>query len=466
MKGILWFTAFCLFCIQHYPFAASTERALKLERPNIVFIIADDLGPNDTSFMGNGEVRTPALDKLAARSVVLERVYVASPSCAPSRGAMLSGLMPFRNGAEPNHTYVRDDVKQLPVYMKELGYEVAAIGKIAHGTDKRAGFDYDNRNISLEKIGIVSDYLKQRKSNKPLLLMVGIKDPHVPWPDEYFPQYDPDSLTLPPQLIDTWDTRLEFARYYTDVERMDKQVAATLDAVEEYLGPDPIIIFTSDHGAQLPYGKWNNYETGVKAPMLVSWPGVVEPGTRNKALISLVDLLPSLMEIAGGTPPESGYGKNQIDGRSFLQILKGQTDSHRDYVFSTNSSASHHTYPLRSVCSERFRYIRNVFPELNFTVQTDHNPEAQSHNLWVSWIEAATTDSAIAKKVRDYHRRPAEELYDLRVDPGEQRNLAGDPDYVQTLRKLRAVTDNWIRQSGDTLQMHGKPMEVLLPLVR
>ena len=172
------------------------------------------------------------------------------------------------------------------------------------------------------------------------------------------------------------------------------------------------------------------------------------------------------VEARPGTPPESGYGSNQIDGRSFLSLIKGESDRHRDYVFSTNSSAAHHTYPLRSVCNNRFRYIRNIYPELNFTCQTDHNPEAQSHNLCVSWVSTAKLDPKIARKVQEYHQRPAEELYDLQADPNEQCNLADDPEYVQTLRKLRAITDNWIRLSGDTLEMHGKPMRLLYPLER
>ena len=262
------------------------------------------------------------------------------------------------------------------------------------------------------------------------------------------------------------DTRLELARYYTDVERMDQQVATTLEAVETYLVPETIIFFTSDHGAQLPYGKWNNYESGVRVPMLVSWPGVAEPGKRSRALISFVDILPTLIEIGGGTPPETGYGSSQIDGRSFLSLIKGESVRHRDYVFSTNSSAAHHTYPLRSTCNDRFRYIRNVYPELHFTSQTDHNREAQSHNLWVSWVSNAKSDPNIARKVHEYHQRPVEELYDLKADPNEQRNLAADPEYVQTLRKLRAITDNWIRLSGDTLEMHGKPMRLLYPIKR
>lgn len=432
--------------------------------PNIVFIIADDLGPGDTGFMGNSDVRTPALDKLASRSAVLERVYVASPSCAPSRGALLSGLMPFRNGAEPNHTLVRDDVKQLPHYFKELGYEAASIGKITHGTDKRAGFDYDNRNISLEKIGIVADYLSGRKSDQPLLLMVGIKDPHVPWPKQHFPHYDPDRLSLHEQLVDTPETRIELARYYSDVERMDQQVAATLDAVEEYLGDETIIFFTSDHGAQLPYGKWNNYDYSVQAPLLVSWPGVVTPGERHAALISFVDILPTMIDIAGGTPPASGYGEGDIDGRSFVSLLKGDVQRHHEHVFSTNSSAAHHTYPLRSVRTDRFRYILNVYPELVFSTQTDHNPQSESFVLWKSWVERAQQDPAVARKVRLYHHRPQEELYDLQTDPHEQRNLADDSAFAETLETHRRALKQWMKHSGDTLQMHGKPMEIFLPL--
>ena len=198
--------------------------------------------------------------------------------------------------------------------------------------------------------------------------------------------------------------------------------------------------------------------------MLVCWPGIAEAGRLSRALISFVDILPTLIEIAGGTPPESGYGSNQIDGRSFLSLIKGEFDRHRDYVFSTNSSANHHTYPLRSVCNDHFRYIRNVCPELNFTCQTDHNPTAQSHNLWVSWVGIAKSDPNIARKVQEYHQRPVEELYNLRADPNEQRNLAGDPEYLQTLRKLRTITDNWIRLSGDTLEIHGEPMQLLYPL--
>ena len=137
--------------------------------------------------MGNPDIRTPALNELAERSTVFERLYVASPSCALPV-PMLSGLMPFRNGAEPNHTHVRDDVRQLPHYMRDLGYEVATIGKIAHGTDDRAGFDYVDRDISLENIGIVSDYPSQRK-RRAVAPDGGNHDPHVPWPNKPFPHY-------------------------------------------------------------------------------------------------------------------------------------------------------------------------------------------------------------------------------------------------------------------------------------
>ncbi len=432
--------------------------------PNILFIISDDLGTNGVGYLGNPEVRTPAVDALAARSLSLERMYVASPSCAPSRGAMLSGIMPARNGAEPNHTYVRDDVRQLPSYMRELGYEIVAIGKIQHGRASGANFDHEDRAISVESIGKVEDFLAARESTKPLLLMVGIRDPHTPWPTPAFEHYDQPELTLPPRFIDTPESRARFASYYSDVEMMDDQVAATLAAVEKHLGPDTIIFFTSDHGAQLPFGKWNNYESSLRVPTLAYVPGVTEAGTKSDALISFVDWVPTLIELAGGEAPESGYGDGQIDGRSFVDLLHGKTDHHRDYVFGTNSSAAHHTYPLRSVVNKRYRYVRNVYPELNFTVQSDHNPAAGGHPMWRSWVALAQTDDAARNFILNYHQRPAEELYDLYTDPTEQNNLAGDPAHAQTLRKLRAVTDGWVRQSGDQLLMYGRPMDVLLPV--
>ena len=434
------------------------------DRPNIVFIISDDLGTNGVGYLGNPEVRTPAVDALAARSLILERMYVASPSCAPSRGALISGLMPARNGAEPNHTYVREDVRQLPAYMRELGYEIAAIGKIQHGGGGTANFDHEDRAISPESIGKVDDYLAQRDAKKPLLLMVGIRDPHTPWPTPAFDHYDAAALPLPARFLDTPESRARFASYYSDVEMMDVQVAATLAAVEKHLGPETIIFFSSDHGSQLPFGKWNNYEFSLRVPTLAYVPGMTQPGTRSEALLSFVDWVPTLIELAGGDPPVSGYAKGEIDGHSFVGVLTGESNKHRDYVFGTNSSANHHTYPLRSVVNERYRYVRNVYPELNFTVQFDHNPEAGGHPMWRSWVELAQTDVAARKFVADYHQRPAEELYDLEADPTEERNLAGDPGHAQTLRKLRAVTDNWIRQSGDQLLMYGPPIDILLPL--
>lgn len=443
---------------------ASVQSLMAEDRPNILFIISDDLGTNGVGYLGNPEVRTPAVDALAARSLSLERVYVASPSCAPSRGAMLSGIMPARNGAEPNHTYVREDVRQLPSYMHELGYEVAAIGKIQHGAQGGANFDHEDRAISVESIGKVEDYLAARDSAKPLLLMVGIRDPHTPWPTPAFAHYDEPNLTLPPRFLDTPESRARFASYYSDVEMMDRQVEATLAAAEKHLGPDTIIFFTSDHGAQLPFGKWNNYETSLRVPTLAYLPGITEHGSKSDALISFVDWVPTLIELAGGEAPIAGYEDGQIDGLSFVEVLEGKTAHHRDYVFGTNSSAAHHTYPLRSVVNQRYRYVRNVYPELNFTCQPDHNPNAGGHPMWKSWVALAEADEAARNYILDYHQRPAEELYDIEADPTEENNLAGDPTHAQTLRKLRAVTDGWIRQSGDQLLMYGQPMDVLLPV--
>src|SRR5262245_45781777 len=156
-------------------------------KPNLVVFISDDLGGLDTTPYGSKEVRTPNIERLAGRGLKFTQAFVASPSCAPSRAAMLTGLMPARNGAEPNHSRPREEIKKLPAYLQELGYEVASFGKVAHyGHGPYYKFDYvaGEGSGNYTGIGLAVDWLKQRKSDKPLCLMVGTNWPHVPWPHD------------------------------------------------------------------------------------------------------------------------------------------------------------------------------------------------------------------------------------------------------------------------------------------
>src|SRR5687767_14387468 len=301
-------------------------------KPNLVLFIADDLGMLDCSPYGGTSVPTPNMERMARHGLKFSHAFVASPSCAPSRAALLTGLMPARNGAEANHSRPRKELKKLPAYFQELGYEVVAFGKVSHyqhtGDYGFEHFAFD-RFHQHQSLPAALKFLRERKSPKPLCLFVGSNWPHVPWPDESA-GYPTNGLRLPPTLLPTPETQWGMALYYSAVSRMDAELGQVLDTVQETLGKNTLFLQTSDHGAQFPFAKWNCYDAGIRVPLIVSWPGVIKPGSSTKAMVSWVDILPTLIEAAGGKAPRD------LDGRSFAAVLRGKTSQHRDRIFASH----------------------------------------------------------------------------------------------------------------------------------
>lgn len=424
--------------------------------PDIVLFLADDLGKLDCSPYGARDIRTPNLQRLAAAGLTFDRAYVASPSCAPSRAALLTGLMPARNGAEPNHAKPRADLRKWPAWFQALGYEVAAFGKVSHYQHTADyGFDRFSHDKFHEPGGIAAavEFLRNRPRTgaRPLCLFVGSNWPHVPWPERS--DYDRDALALPAGSVDTPSTRAWRARYAAAVTRADDELGLVLEAVRSHLPAGTVILFSSDHGAQWPLGKWNLYESGVATPLVVAWPGVVKPGSRTAAMVQWTDLLPTCLEIAGGEPPAT------LDGRSFLPVLRGQTNAHFERVFTTHSADGNmNVYPMRAVREGNWKYIRNLRPEFTYHTHIDADRgRLEQRDFFASWRAAAVTDTNAARIVRRYHQRPAEELYDLASDPHEQRNLAGHPGQEGRLAGLRATLDTWMRAQDDAQKVYGTP---------
>jgi uncharacterized sulfatase len=427
--------------------------------PNIVVFLADDHGFLDSELYGAPDVRTPNMLRLAAAGMTFTHAFVASPSCAPSRAALLTGLMPARNGAEANHSKPRADIKKLPAYFKELGYEVAAFGKVSHYRHTADyGFDHFAQDGFHEDQAIPAalKWLHERKSDKPLCLFVGSNWPHVPWPEKAA-GYDAATVTLPATQVDTPETRQARALYYTAVTRMDNELGQVFDAARARLGTNLLFLMTGDHGAQFPFAKWNCYDAGIRTALLVSWPGVIEAKARSDAMVSWVDILPTLIEVAGGNPP------TDIDGRSFAPVLRGEKTEHRDRIFTTHSAdGKMNVYPMRSVCTRDWKLILNLHPEFKFTTHIDLDPREGTKpgywgGYWESWIRAAEANAEAAAKVKRYHLRPAVELYDLRADPSEQHNLAADPAQLHRVRQLRTELEDWMRDQNDQQRVYGTP---------
>jgi arylsulfatase A-like enzyme len=432
------------------------QGAVKPAKPNLVVFLADDHGRLDSTPYGATDVRTPNLERFARAGCRFTHAFVASPSCAPSRAALLTGLMPARNGAEANHTFKKDGIASLPETLRRMGYETAVFGKVAHGQKDvaRHGFDH---HAGRHDAAFVQALLDKRDPKKPLALFVGTNRPHVPWPE--IVGYDPAQVKLPPTHIDTPATREFRCRYYTEVTKADSWLGELYDLTRKTLGDNTFFVYSSDHGAQWPFGKWNLYDAGIAVPLLVVWPGVVAPGSKSDAMVQWIDLLPTLIDVAGGSVPE------HLDGRSFANVLRGKTAQHRDRIFATHTNdGDMNVYPIRCVRTRTFKYIRNLHPEYEHTTHIDKALARDGGAYWTTWEAAAATDPRAAAVVKRYHERPKEELYDLAADPFEQTNLAADPRQADRLKELRAELEAWMKQQGDDGKVFGRPR--LLPRSR
>ncbi|MCA9260211.1 MAG: sulfatase [Planctomycetales bacterium] len=440
MQKLLLFVAFV---------ASFTGKAVAA--PHIVVFLSDDHTLLDCSLYGSREIDTPNMARLAADGMTFNRAFVASPSCAPSRAALLTGLMPAHNGAEANHAQPRKEIKRLPAYFHDLGYEVVSFGKTAHYNQvKQYGFDIARHSNYHEDVAVgeAVKWLKQRDDQRPLCLIVGTNWPHVPWPE--LSTITVNDVRIPDKHVDTPKTRQARARYLQAIKTMDDELGAVYDAAVEKLGDDVLFVHTSDHGAQWPFSKWNLYDDGIRTPLVVRWKGRVAQGVRTDAMVSWVDILPTLIEAAGGAPPDA------LDGRSFLPVLSGTTNEHRAEIFTTHSGdGNYNVYPARSIRDGRYKYILNLHPEFRF--QSHVTLVEKDGGYWKSWVRKAQTNADAAEKIRRYQQRPGEELYDLDTDPDERRNLADDPQHAERLTAMRARLAKWLEEMGDQRKVFGQP---------
>jgi N-sulfoglucosamine sulfohydrolase len=430
------------------------------EKPNIVVFISDDHSMLDSEPYGSTDIRTPHMAKLAAEGMKFSHAFIASPACGPSRTTLCTGLWPARNGAEPNHRGKNPNVSSLPPVLHALGYEVAAFGKVAHGNyAKDHGFDVtggqQQGDIDTVEVG---KFLANRNASKPLCLFFGTHHPHVPWGENT--GYDAAAIKLPPTHVDTAATREQRARYCSDVTRSDTLLGELRTLATEKVPGDTLFIYTADHGAQWPFAKWNLYDAGIRIPFIAAWPGHMQPASTSDAMICWPDLLPTFIELGGGTVPEG------IDGKSFANVLRGTATTHREKIFTTHSGdGDFNVYPIRSVRTRDWKYIRNLHPEFQHHTHISRSSNvASGFNYWQSWLTAAEINPAAAAVLKRYSVRPAEELYDLKNDPLELHNLADAPAQAGRLREMRADEDAWMQQQGDKQTVFGKPLLIGEPV--
>ncbi|OPZ22956.1 MAG: Choline-sulfatase [candidate division BRC1 bacterium ADurb.BinA364] len=421
-------------------------------RPNFLVIIADDLYWRDLGCMGNPDVKTPNIDRLASESMTLRGMFTPAPTCSPTRHALYTGLFPVRSGAYPNHTMVDPPTRSIFSYLKEMGYRVALQNK-SH-VSPLSSFPYE-RLGNPDDPAILAEFIN-RDPAQPWLACFCSNDPHGPWTRGPKDLYDPEKIAVPPFLHDNAETRKDLAAYYAEITQLDTQVGACLKTLEESgQAGDTLALFLSEQGSSFPYGgKWSLYDNGIRIAAFARWPGRIRPGSSSEALMQYVDLAPTIIEAAGGDPaaidtgcPDAN-GDRGFDGRSFLDVLLGESDRLREYVFAQHTTVGingyKEPYPIRAVRDARYKLIRNLAPENTFTIGGIHKGP-----LIESWKRDAASDPALAARVEWLFRRPAEELYDLESDPYEMTNLADDPSLAGVKARLGQALDAWMAQQGD-----------------
>jgi len=369
-------------------------------------------------------------------------------------------MYPVRSGAYPNHSRVYDGVKSLPHYLKNLGYRVGLIGKRHFGPAQSYPFEFLANKLDVKPDNVNTEAIAEfvnRDPNQPYCLIATSNEPHGPWNRGDQSAYPPEKLTVPPYLVDCPETRRELTKYYAEISYLDWQLGECVKIVDDSGRKDnTIVIFTSEQGSSFPFcGKWTCYENGLKTAFILRWPAKIKPGSRNAALAQYVDVTPTLIEAAGGNPKAiqtgraDAHGYTGFDGRSFLSVLLGKTNHHRDYVYGAhttrgiiNGSAC---YPIRSVRDKQYKYILNP----NHRTTYYNVVATQPTGLLATWKKLGEKDPAIAARARFYQHRPMEELYDLQNDPYELKNLADDSKFASIKKELKKKLKDWVAQQGD-----------------
>ena len=422
---------------------------------NVVLLVADDLGMQVGCF-GDPVAKTPNIDALAKSGTRFENGFASVSSCSPSRATMLTGLPTHQNGqyglahADHNfHSFAR--VKGLPALLGPAGYRTGVIAKLHVLPKEVYPFDVELPGNGRNPVQVAEQARKfvADGGDKPFLLLVGFTDPHRAAKgfanDGKYPpavpavKFDPKAVPVPYHLPDTPEVRAELAEYYESVARLDHGVGLVLKVLADAKKlDDTLVIFVSDNGIPFPGAKTTLYDRGVHLPLVVRRPGQ-KAGVSCAAMASWTDLAPTILDWAGVKPPA------EMRGRSLLPVLEQESPTGWDEVYGSHQF--HEVtmyYPMRMVRTREFKYIVNLAHGLEYP----HASDLWGSDAWQGVLKRG--DKAMGQKsVESFLRRPREELYDLRSDPNELRNVAAEASYSEVLPALRHKLKTWREQTKD-----------------
>jgi len=457
--------------------AMTAHQAPPAKRPNILFALADDWSWPTTSATGDPVVKTPVFDRLARTGVLFTNAFVSAPSCSPSRAAMLTGQAHWRLGEGANLGGTLS--AKIPVYpdlLESAGYHVGFTRKGWAPGDEAPGGRH--RNPAGPRFEDFAAFLAARPKDAPFCFWFGSSDPHRPyvrnsgeaagirWQD----------VRVPPYLPDHEAVRRDVADYYHEVQRFDRETGELLAMIEKAGERDnTIVVMSGDNGWPFPRAKATIYDSGTHVPLAISWPARTTGGRRVEDFVSMADLAPTFLEAAGVPVPK------EMSARSLMPVLtskkkSGTVDARRDHVLTgmerhvPSRGENKGGYPMRAIRTKDFLYIRNFLPDRwpsgdpNGLEKPGAQPFSYDALVTQTFLALADIDSGHTKAYLVTHRsepgverlyalaagkRPERELYDVRKDPHQMNNVAGEASYSDVVKRLDARLMAGLKATAD-----------------
>ena len=418
---------------------AGASDAADPSRPNILWLYVEDM--NDwMGCYGDKTIKTPAIDSLAANGVRFDRAYMPAGVCSATRSALITGTMQTTFGIH-NHRSSRDNsagrfpslgmirlpegVLTVPELFRKAGYFTYNKGK-------------DDYNFVYDRSRLYSgaNHWQNRKKGQPFFAQIQLKGGK----NRPVKTVDPSKTVVPPYYPDTAIVRREIAHHYDCVLKTDQEVSALLTELKnDGLLQDTVIFFFTDHGMRLLRHKQFVYEEGVKVPLVVSWPAGkarIPAGTSRRDLVSGIDISVTSLALAGIAPPAYMEGKD----------LFAPGYKPRSFVISARDRCDYSIEKIRTVRTDRFRYLRNYLTDRPWMQPQYRDPRDYTKEMKTLYAQGKLDKT---QSLFMAARKPAEELYDHLNDPHEINNLAGKPEFADQLEAHRKLLANWIAETGD-----------------
>lgn len=439
--------------------------------PNILFCIADDWGWPHAGSYGDHVVKTPTFDRLATEGVLFENAFVSSPSCTPSRNAILTGQFHWRLGEGANLWSTLDVSHPVyPLLLEKVGYHVGYWRKSFGPGNIKAGGYLDKHPAGKHYKDGFKEFLEDRPKDEPFCFWLGASDPHRAYKkgSGVASGIDLNLIDIPEFYPDVKDIRSDIADYYFEVQRFDSDCNKAIKMLEDIGELDnTIIVMTGDHGMPFPRCKSNLYDMGVRVPLAIRWGKNIKPNKRITDFVSLTDLAPTFLEAAGAKTP------SQMTGRSLIPILKSRKKRkgiNRDFVIfgkerhtTAQVTPSIAGYPSRGIRTKDYLYIHNFHPER----WPSGAPENATHPMFsFADCDNGPTKTFLMKNKEDqdykiyydlsFGKRPNEELYKISEDPHQLNNLFDNPDYEHIKNNLKNKLWVELKNSSDPrITRHG-----------